>query len=76
MNDIAKSTIDRLNDLHRGIMGHMRSTVMDAVAAGEILTDLKERLPHGEFTPWIDEHCEFSLREAQRYMMAHRAERR
>ena len=64
MNEIQVSVIERLNDLHRSMMGHMRATVDDAIAAGEILTDLKERLPHGEFTPWIEEHCEFSVRHA------------
>lgn len=57
-----------LNRLHGEIEQKLRTTVQDAIRAGEILTQVKERLEHGEFLPWIERNCEFKPRTAQEYM--------
>src|SRR5262245_56131376 len=35
---------------------------------GELLIREKDRLDHGQFLPWLREHCEFSERMASGYM--------
>lgn len=62
---------DELNRLHSDIENKMRSTVADAIRAGEILAQVKERLPHGDFLPWIKLNCRFSERTAYNYIGLH-----
>ena len=62
---------DELNRLHGEIENKMRSTVSDAIRAGEILAQVKERLPHGDFLPWIKLNCRFSERTAYNYIGLH-----
>jgi len=59
---------EELNRIHAGIESKMRSTVQDAIRAGEILAQVKERLPHGDFLPWIKLNCRFSQQSASNYM--------
>lgn len=56
-----------LNRLHGEIERKLRTTVEDAIRAGEILTQVKERLDHGEFLPWIERNCEFGTTTADKY---------
>ena len=71
MNDLQLTVKDaaiELNRLHGEIEGKMRSTVSDAIRAGEILANVKEKLGHGEFLPWIKANCKFSQQSASNYM--------
>ena len=61
-------TYKELNDLHQQIEGKLRSTVQDAIRAGELLTQAKDDLPHGAFLPWIGKNCIFGDKTAERYM--------
>ena len=40
---------------------------------GQHLIEVKEGLPRGEFTDWIEANCNFSVATARRYMSAARA---
>jgi hypothetical protein len=72
MNNYPQITIadagKELDRLHGEIENKMRSTVSDAIRAGEILSVVKASLGHGEFLPWIKSNCSFSERTAQNYM--------
>ena len=68
MHTLATYSIKELNELHQQIDGKLRSTVQDAIRAGEILTNVKEKLAHGEFLPWIEKNCVFGRKTAHRYM--------
>ena len=57
-----------LNELHKTIEGKLRSTVQDAIMAGEILTNVKEKVAHGEFIPWIEKNLIFTRMTVNRYM--------
>ena len=46
MNTLMVSNVKELNDLHQQIEGKLRSTVQDAIRAGELLTQAKDSLPH------------------------------
>jgi len=67
---------DELNRLHAGIEGKMRSTVQDAIRAGEILSQVKERLRHGDFLPWITANCRFSNKTAEKYIAVNKYARK
>lgn len=49
------------------------SMIADAITIGTALLDIKECLDHGQFLPYVAEHCWFDARTAQRYMDASRA---
>lgn len=68
INDAAQE----LNRLHGEIEQKLRTTVQDAIRAGEILTQVKDRLDHGEFLPWIERNCEFRRTQADVYMRLYR----
>lgn len=59
---------EELNRLHQEIEGKLRSTVQDAIRAGEILALVKTRVGHGDFLAWVKANCRFSERTAQNYM--------
>ena len=56
------------NDSHRAATDTARSALRHALDAGRSLLEAKERIPHGSWTDWIEERCEFSPRTAQAYM--------
>jgi hypothetical protein len=62
-----KDAGDELNRLHGEIESKMRSTVADAIRAGEILATVKESLRHGDFLPWIKANCKFGTTTAEKY---------
>jgi len=58
-----------INTRHAAVVNGLRRTVDDARIAGEYLIAAKDRLAHGEWLPWLKEHCpDVSAQVAQRYM--------
>lgn len=45
-----------------------RSAVQHAINAGRYLTEVKSRLSHGEWLPWLAENFQFSRRTAHKFM--------
>jgi hypothetical protein len=39
-----------------------------AIAAGHLLNEAKAQLKHGQWLPWLQDHCGVPVRSAQRYM--------
>lgn len=68
MNEIQKEKAVRLRELHGEIVMLVCATLEKAIEAGEILTEVKESLPHGEFTAWVKKEMSFTIRTAQNYM--------
>ena len=68
MHAMITNNTKELNDLHQQIEGKLRSTVQDAIRAGEILMQAKHKLAHGELGQWIENNCIFSSKTAYRYM--------
>ena len=72
MNEIEQSRIDRLNNGHREISGIVsgafKMTLPIAIEMGEILTEQKADLEHGQWLPWVEENLIFSDRSARDYM--------
>ena len=69
---LEKSPVEEMTLLHRDITGLLNQTLDKAIRLGELLTDQKAALEHGQFGQWVGENLPFSLRTAQRYMGIHR----
>src|SRR6202044_2192582 len=53
---------------HDGAKAAVKRGVEHVIAAGELLIEAKAQLKHGEWLPWLEEHCGLSDRTARRYM--------
>jgi hypothetical protein len=58
----------RIRAEHEATSSALKSSVGHAIAAGELLLEAKELLKHGQWLPWLAEHCAISERTAQLYM--------
>jgi Protein of unknown function (DUF3102) len=54
---------EEANKLHRKVV----SSIDDAIRIGEILTEQKAKLKHGEWLPWMRDNLEFSRQTADNY---------
>ena len=46
-----------------------QNMVDSALAIGEELLQVKQQLPYGQFTAWVEEHCPFKPRQARKFML-------
>jgi phage N-6-adenine-methyltransferase len=60
----------RIKAEHQAVAASLKRSVEHAIAAGELLLEAKERpeIEHGDWLPWLQEHCEISERTAQLYI--------
>lgn len=65
---IQESRIREINSLHAELESLAKTGMAKATRIGEILTECKGQIPHGQFTQWICDNCSFSVRTAQNYM--------
>ncbi|MHC1767932.1 MAG: DNA N-6-adenine-methyltransferase [Verrucomicrobiia bacterium] len=66
------NTAAEANRLHSELLGLARTSLEIAIRIGELLTEQKARLKHGEWLPWVKDNIEFSEATAKRYMSVHR----
>jgi len=64
----ASSLLDQLTHSHGLFESSLRSSVEHAVRCGEILEQLKNSIPPGQWTSWATDNLPFSVRAAYRYM--------
>jgi Protein of unknown function (DUF3102) len=74
-----RRAVDRSNSLadlaarikaEHDAVGHaLKRGLEHAIAAGRLLIEAKEQLAHGQWLPWLRDHCQVSERMAQRYML-------
>lgn len=57
------------NAAHKACEKAARSMLQHARECGDTLLRVKKALPHGEFTPWIRDNCQFKARMARAYML-------
>lgn len=60
--------INEIACLHNEIIGYFKKSVEKAIRIGQLLTEQKECLKHGEFTKWIKNNLPFTDRTARNYM--------
>jgi Protein of unknown function (DUF3102) len=74
MTDIARSNslailASRIKAEHEAIGAALKNIVHHAIEAGELLIEAKKQFTkHGEWLPWLADHCLLTERTAQRYM--------
>src|SRR5438105_8374890 len=75
LDDIAKAiasehlAIDKdIKETHDLINARALTTLQRARKVGQLLLEAKGQLKHGEFLPWVEKHCDISVRRAQCYM--------
>ena len=66
--EIPAEIVQEIARLHQQILGHARNSLNDAIRIGEILTQVKSVLRHGEWLNWLKSSVPFSERTAQNYM--------
>ena len=75
MNEIEKSRIQEIVQLHNEIGELLMGTLPRGIRIGELLTEQKADLGHGAFLPWVEDSLPFSIRTAQNYMKIFRNSR-
>jgi Protein of unknown function (DUF3102) len=58
----------RINAEHKAAADALRSAVVHAMAAGDLLIEAKAQVPHGNWRGWIAANCKLSERSVQLYM--------
>jgi len=62
--ELAKS----IKEKHSMMLSSFRNSVIHAMDVGDLLTEAKKRVGHGNFEAWCATHCQLSPRTARRYM--------
>jgi len=65
---IEASRAAEIRRLHGEIAGELQTTVEKAIRVGELLTEQKASMAHGEWLPWVEAEAGISARLAQEYM--------
>ena len=68
MNELQKTRIKKITELHSEIGGYIRVTIDKAIEIGGLLAEQKSETNHGEWLPWVKENLPFSERVARDYM--------
>lgn len=71
-NDLARQFAEGEREIDREV----GNAVLRAHRQGEILLELKRRIPHGEFEQWCDRHLPVKDRQRQKYMQLAKAHSR
>ena len=81
MNDLDLATNKSLADLaariraeHEAAAAFMKRGLERAINAGNLLIEAKAQLKHGQWLPWLAEHCQLPERTATHYMRLARHE--
>jgi hypothetical protein len=59
---------ERIRVEHEATSAALKSSVEHAMTAGDLLLEAKAQVKHGQWPPWLTEHCAMSERTAQLYM--------
>ena len=60
--------ISEIRSLHGEIITAARTTLASAIRIGQLLTEQKDSLKHGQWLPWVKENLPFEHDTASRYM--------
>jgi hypothetical protein len=58
----------RIRSAHRDVRNCLARSLERAFDAGDLLIEAKRQLKHGQWLPWVHDHCKMSERTAQRYI--------
>ena len=72
MNTLPTSYKNRINEKHKILTEGLKKSVKLAVQIGQLLTEAKDKLEHGQFIEWVNNNCLFTDRTAENYMKLYR----
>jgi hypothetical protein len=58
----------RIKSWDQAVKDALKGAVAHAMVAGDLLIEAKAQVPHGQWLPWLQDHCQVTERMAQRYM--------
>ena len=68
-NEIALDALAaKIRTEHDAVRHAVETATEHAIRCGQLLTEAKDGLAHGQWLPWLEERCEVSERTAQAYM--------
>ena len=67
-SELAVHATGEIKRLHDQILRHARQSLNNAIRIGEVLTQVKAVLKHGQWLEWLESSAPFSERTAQNYM--------
>lgn len=70
MSTLTAPTLPAYNHYHRLCLTAAQHTALLAALTGLCLLRERTALPHGDWIPWVEAHCEFSRRTASSYLGA------
>jgi hypothetical protein len=59
---------EQINAAHAEVLAAVRTSLLHARTAGDLLLQAKARCQHGQWLPWLAGNVQFSERTAQAYM--------
>lgn len=68
MNQLALAPVQEITSLHHEIVAAAVSSLEKATRIGELLTQERVRLEHGQWLPWIKKNLPFTDRTARNYL--------
>ncbi len=71
MTDLVRPDKDltrEINTEHGHVETNKHKTIQHAIRCGELLLEMKQRVGHGNWLVWVEEHFEASERTARNYM--------
>ncbi|MHC4538305.1 MAG: DUF3102 domain-containing protein [Planctomycetota bacterium] len=69
--NIEKNRINEILTLHNELSGLLKTSLHKAMRIGELLTQQKASLQHGQWLPWLEKNIPIKERTVQRYMLLH-----
>ena len=72
MIEIKKSRVEEITVLQAEVERDLRQTLQKVFRIGELLTEQKGNLKHGEFTKWVEDNLPSTDRTARNYMRAYK----
>ncbi len=70
--NIEKTRTQEIVRLHSEVVDHLRQSLEKAIRIGQLLSEQKQVLKHGEFIPWLEANIPFTDRTARNYMRLYR----
>lgn len=72
MKELSRTRADEIRTLHDEIIQGLRRSLERAIRIGELLTEQKTSMQHGQFGQWIAVNLPFTDRTARNYMRCYR----
>jgi hypothetical protein len=68
MSGPASNLAAQIEAEHQAAIGAAHSAIGHAIACGDLLSDVKAGVAHGEWLPWVAANLSFGERQARKYM--------